>query len=273
MQTLQPEQQSFLNQSSRLCVDAVLPAGGRITGEFAAQAGTEIKALIQMGGETLLARLIRALRETGRVERIIVIGAPDALMEAQQCGADVLLPAKPTGTENILSGLEAVSKGRMGLVMPTDLPFVTPQSIVSVLDAGSPDADILVPVVRRTDFETAFPDVSSLYVPLREGEMTLGCAFRLDPQAILRNKASLDRIFNARKSNLAMVKLLGVGFVLRYASKTLSVRHIEKRCQAILRCRGEAVVGAPPVLAYDIDTPEDWAFACRHFAVRKDTEA
>lgn len=264
------EKQTSLSGLRRTVVDAVLPAGGRITGEFAVQAGTDIKALIRMNGETLLGRLIRILRETGRVERIIVIGPPDALMEAQACGADVLLPEYATGTENILSGLEAVSGGRMALIVPTDLPFVTPDSLNAVLDAGSPDAEILVPVVRRDDFEQEFPSNVSVYVPLREGEVTLGCAFRVNPQAILRNKSALERIFNARKSNMAMVKLLGVNFVLRYLTKTLSVRHIEERCRAILGCRGEAWVGAPALLACDIDTPEDWVFACRHLADRKD---
>ena len=254
---------------TELIYDAVLPAGGRITGDFAAQVGTEIKALIRFNGETILRRTIRTLRETGRIRQIIVIGSEEVAEETRCCGADVIaLPEKPTGTENILSGLAYVAQtpGQKAFVVPTDLPFATPEALLAVLDAGNAQTEVLVPVVRREDFERAFPGVQSIYVPLREGEMTLGCAFRLDPNAILRNQAALDRVFNARKSNMAMAKLLGVGFILRYLTKTLSVLHIEARCEAILGCRGAAMLNAPASLAYDIDTPEDYEFACQHLA-------
>ncbi len=249
--------------------DAVLPAGGRISDAFARQVGTEIKALIRFNGETILSRTIRTLRETGRIRRIVVIGSDEVAAEAQRCGENIIaLPEKPTGTENILSGLAYVAQtqGQKAFVVPTDLPFATAASFLTILEAGNSETDILVPVVQREHFETAFPGVQSIYVPLREGEMTLGCAFRLDPNAILRNTAALDRVFNARKSNLAMAKLLGVGFIMRYLTKTLSVRHIELRCEAILGCRGEAMLNAPASLAYDIDTPEDYEFACQHLA-------
>lgn len=249
--------------------DAVLPAGGRIEGAFAARVGTEIKALIRFEGETILSRTIRTLRDTGRIRQIIIIAPDEALREAERCGADVFLPEKPTGTENILSGLSHVAQthNQIALVVPTDLPFLTTDALMPVIDWKSA-ADILVPIVHRSDFEAAFSGVQSLYVPLHEGEMTLGCAFRLDPHAILRNQPALEQIFNARKSNLAMAKLLGGGFILRYLTKRLSVRHIEQRCQAILNCTGQALLNAPAALAYDIDTHEDYEFACRHLSDR-----
>ncbi len=247
--------------------DAVLPAGGRIAGAFAAQAKTEIKALIRFEGETILSRTIRTLRETGRIRQIVVVAPDAALTEAEQCGADVLLPEKPTGTENILSGLAHVAQtpNQTALVVPTDLPFLTTDALKPILEWQG-TADILVPVVWRGEFETEYPGVQSVYVPLIEGEVTLGSAFRLDPHAILRNQTALAKVFEARKSNLAMAQLLGVGFILRYLTKRLSVLHIEQRCQAILNCTGQAMLGAPAALAYDIDTPEDYEFACRHLA-------
>lgn len=248
--------------------DAVLPAGGRIAGAFAAQVGTEIKALIRFEGETILSRTIRVLRDTGRIRQIIVIAPDEALQEAERCGADiVLLPEKPTGTENILSGLAHVAQtaNQKALIVPTDLPFLTTDALKPIVEWQGA-ADILVPVVRRSDFEAEFLGVKSIYVPLREGEVTLGSAFRLDPNAILRNQDALAKVFEARKSNLAMAKLLGVGFILRYVTKTLSLRHIEERCQAILNCTGQALLGVPAALAYDVDTPEDYEFACRHLA-------
>ena len=48
-------------------IDVILPAGGRISGEFAAETGVGVKALIEIGGRTVLQRTIDALRATGQV--------------------------------------------------------------------------------------------------------------------------------------------------------------------------------------------------------------
>ena len=55
-------------------MDAILPAGGRIEGEFARVAGTEIKALIRFQNESLLQRAIETLKSTEGIHRIVVIG-------------------------------------------------------------------------------------------------------------------------------------------------------------------------------------------------------
>jgi len=69
-------------------VDVILPAGGRIDGEFAQRVGTEVKALARFAGETILQRTVNTLRTTGSVRRIVVIGGDEAKAEALACGAD-----------------------------------------------------------------------------------------------------------------------------------------------------------------------------------------
>lgn len=54
-------------------LDVILPAGGRISGEFASEAGVEVKALIEINGCTVLEHTIDVLRATQRVERLILV--------------------------------------------------------------------------------------------------------------------------------------------------------------------------------------------------------
>jgi GTP:adenosylcobinamide-phosphate guanylyltransferase len=51
--------------------DVVLPAGGTLPSEFAAQVGTQNKALIQIGGRTILDRVFDAIEESGLARRTV----------------------------------------------------------------------------------------------------------------------------------------------------------------------------------------------------------
>ena len=250
-------------------VDVVLPAGGRIRSDFAADVGTEVKALIRLGGRTVLERTIEALRGTGRVGRVVVVG-PDAVREAAAAGrADVVLPEGRSGPENLFRGLgwlrEADGAGdparRRVLLVPTDLPFLTPEAIAGFLDGCPEDADIVLPVIERAAFEARFPGSANTYVALRDGAWTLGCAFLVDPEALERNRLSLDRAFEARKSQWAMARLLGPRFVVRFLLKRLVVTDIERRCEEILHCRAAALRGCSADLAFDIDAHTDYRYA------------
>ncbi|MBV8722740.1 MAG: NTP transferase domain-containing protein, partial [Candidatus Eremiobacteraeota bacterium] len=55
---------------------AVITAGGRITGEFAREAGTPIKALVRVRGVTMLDRIVDALRGAG-AQRIAIVGGEE----------------------------------------------------------------------------------------------------------------------------------------------------------------------------------------------------
>ena len=251
-------------------VDAILPAGGRITGAFAREAGAEIKALISLGGRTILERTIDALHATGRVERIVVIGPDTTATRSAASAADtMLLEAGPSSPANILRGLEWLRQVRGGslpdrvLVVTTDLPFLTAQAITAFLDACPAELDMCVALLRRQEYEARFPDLKIRYVRLRDGEWTIGCAFLVNPSAIIQHRDRIEQAFAARKSQLAMIRMLGVGFILRFLARRLSIADIEQRVLAILGCTGGAVFGCPPELAFDIDLPKEYRYAAR----------
>ncbi|RYG21536.1 hypothetical protein EON82_18635, partial [bacterium] len=52
--------------------DVILPAGGRVDPVLAAEAGTDVKALFRFGEETILARTVRVLRESGLAGRMVL---------------------------------------------------------------------------------------------------------------------------------------------------------------------------------------------------------
>lgn len=245
-------------------LDVVLPAGGRITGGFAEEASASLKALIRINGTCMLEHTIETLRLTDGIGRIVVVGPPELALHPASRNADAVLPERTSGPENILAAvdyLEAVAgESRRLLIVATDLPCLTPRTITGFINQCPDDAEICVPIVRRGDYLGRFPGSPATFVTLADGQRTMGCAFLVDPQALRRNRRAVQQAFDARKSEIAMAKLLGPLFVLKFVTRRFRVHDVEKRCGQILGCRGVAVRNAPPELAADIDTVADYRY-------------
>lgn len=246
--------------------DAILPAGGHIDPVFAARVGTDVKALIELAGETILSRTLRVLRETGRVGRIALIGGA-AIQQSREAGlADLVLEEGTSGPDNILRGLEALGgTGAAGkvLVVTSDLPFLTRDLVNGFLDA-CPDRAICVPLVKESEWQRTYPNTSSTFVRLRDGSFTIGGIYLMDAAALQQARPHLERVFAVRKSKLGMARLLGPGFVMRFLSRNLAVNDLEAKIQTLLGCTGAAVRDCAPELAYDIDFLDDYEYAAEH---------
>jgi CTP:molybdopterin cytidylyltransferase MocA len=265
-------------------IDVILPAGGRIAGEFAQETGIEIKARLPVGNQTILSRSIATLREMSCIGRIVVIG-PDELKD-EATSADALIPEGDSGPDNIFRGLQWLQENQAGnrvldsqnsadqspktqdqsrvLVMTTDLPFVTSQAVQQFLDSCADEADICIPIVARQSFESRFPGAPGVWLRLQDGEWTLGCAFLLRVEALNKSRPHIERIFAARKSPLQMAKLLGPIFIARLLTKRLTVAHIKERCERVLDCRGSVIQNAAPELAFDIDDAPEYRYVVKH---------
>lgn len=244
--------------------DVILPAGGRVSADLAREAGSDVKALFRFGEETILARTIRVLRESGLARRIVVIGGDAVRDEAEQSGVHGLNEAT-TGPENILNGLKWLraqdDPPKKVMIVTTDLPFLDAALIERFVGLCPEDRAISVALISREEWTARFPGSTAMFVRLADGEWTTGGAFLIDAEALERSMPQIERVFAQRKSKMGMVRLLGPTFAYRLVRKTLTVAQIEAKIQSMLGCTGAAVRGAPPELAYDIDDLEDYAFA------------
>ncbi|MES2464301.1 MAG: nucleotidyltransferase family protein [Armatimonadota bacterium] len=259
-------------------VPAVITAGGRISGEFSSATGTAIKATVTIEGRLMVERVLDALRESGRVaEPVIVVGPREALKaaltlpdEGGKNGGDVrLIDEGATGPENMVRGLSAIPEsGAQGwaLLCTCDVPFLTGESISWLLDNAPEDADIVFPIVTREEYEAAFPGTPGTYAPVERKQYTGGSVLLVRPSVIFQNKALIERIFAARKDIISMARLGGFGLLWRLFTGTLTVEYVEARASRLTGCRCRALRNAPPSLAADVDTMEDYRYACGHIA-------
>jgi molybdopterin-guanine dinucleotide biosynthesis protein A len=250
--------------------DAILPAGGRIDPDFAARVGTDVKALIQFEGQTILARTLEALRGTGIVGRTVVIGPEEVQAHAVSCGADHALDEATTGPDNIFRGLDCLLQSERRpehvLLVTTDLPFLTPDLIHRFVQSCPADTDFCVPLIRKTEYDARFPGSSATFVRLKDDAWTTGCAYIINVDALLRARMHIDRVFANRKSKAGMARLLGPSFVFKWLTGRLTLRDVEAKIKSLLDSTGAAVTGSPPELAYDIDYLDDYEYAVEHLS-------
>jgi len=252
-------------QAPRL--DAILPAGGRIKGEFARLAGAEVKALIRIGERTVIERDIAALRALGCVDRVVVIGPPEVAAALPEGLVDAFLPEGQSGHENIYRGIDWLRENGGGrlpervLVMTTDLPYLTADGLRTLLDHAPPDADIAIPAIERADFMERFPGTPREFTRLHDGQWLIGGAALVNPETLVRVRPLIERTFEARKSPFAMASILGFGLLWRYLFRRLTVPQIINRVQRILDCRAVGVGDCAPELGFDIDLQEEYAYA------------
>ena len=246
--------------------DVVLPAGGRISGKFAQAAGTEIKALIRFDEETILRRTIQALRDSECIGRIAVIGPEEVLSEEarQRRGPDVAGRQNRAGQH--LSWPRRPDERHPHLLIVTgDMPFLIPDSVRDFLALCPTEPEICIPIVERTEFERRYPNLIRTDTPLHDGYFRLGGIFRVEVATLRRVRPHLEQMFAARKNNLQMAQPIGIPFIVRYLFRRLTVDQIVAHAGRILQCRGAVRPPRPPEIAFDIDIPEELAYAC-HFA-------
>ena len=243
-------------------VTAVVTAGGRVNPSFAALAGTNVKALVPVKGRPLIYYCLSALAQAQSVGKIVVVG-PTAALEGQPGMEKVERIIEEVGTapDNILASLRALRQEERVLVCTSDVPHMTAEAVDDFMASCPKDADIGYAVVRNEAFEERYPGVHHMRVRLREGVFTGGSLMVIQPAALEANLTLINNTFLARKSKLGMVRLLGIGFVVKFLLGTLSIPDIEERARLFTGCLCRAVISDRPEVAFDIDDPEQVAIA------------
>src|SRR5688572_19065790 len=246
-------------------IDVVIPAGGRLDDQFARVVNTPSKALIRFDGKTILESTIEALKGSGRVGRIVLVGSQDVRDHTDAKMADALLPEGETGPENIFRGVDYLLEDKNPpdrvMICTCDLPFLSAKVIQRFVDSCPLNKDFCVPLVSELDYAEAFPQAKATFVTLRDGVFTTGCVYNANIKALKKALHHIDRLFMNRKSKVGMARVLGMRFVMLLLSKRLTIRDVEDKVMELLGCTGAAIPESPAELAYDVDYLEDYHYA------------
>ncbi|MGI5839257.1 MAG: NTP transferase domain-containing protein [bacterium] len=249
-------------------VNAVILAGAPNNGPLRDSSPAANEALIEIYGRPMLDYVVGALNASSQIGRMVIVGPP-ADFAGLYPGA-MLVESGSSILENIRRGVDALATREKILVLTSDIPLLTPEAINDFLArCGEREADFYYPAVRRDISETRFPGVKRTYVALKNGTFTGGNIFLLDPAIIPRSLRQAEQFIKMRKKPLQLARLLGLGFILKFVTRTLTVAEAEKRVSQLFKLRAAAVISPYAEIGVDVDKPSDLALVVAELAAKE----
>jgi GTP:adenosylcobinamide-phosphate guanylyltransferase len=216
-------------------------------------AGVSHKGLIVLGGETLLARVLKALKGAGATR--IAVSANDRALAAQ-LGPDVeLVAATGSPSNSVLKG--AMALGTPLLVTTVDHALLQPEWLRQFIDDAPADADIAVLLAPEAVVRAAAPQTQRTYLNFRDGRYSACNLFLLRTPKALSAVELWRRVEGYRKEPWRIALLMGPRMLLSYA---LGILTLDGAIDLIGRKAGvkAAAVRTPYGLAaVDVDKPAD----------------
>lgn len=235
-------------------------ASARTTGDV------KNKVLIRIAGREMIHYTVEAIAGSARVGRVAVVGLSPKEVDFG-CPVEYV-PGRGDMFDNILSGVEHFLDGAVAfpgqeeantvpiLVASSDIPLLTTEVVDYFIDAClSAEADVYYSVVAKSVMESCYPGAGRTFVHLRDGSFAGGDLFLLRPFVLETNRQLFRELCASRKRAWRMVRLLGLGMIVRFLTRSLTVAQAEERIGKILGCRGKAIVSRFAELGMDVDKP------------------
>jgi GTP:adenosylcobinamide-phosphate guanylyltransferase len=239
---------------------ALVLAGTRPGGDpLAEYAGVSHKALIEVAGEPMLLRVMRALAASPAVARIVVaIDRANVLSGFPDIGKPVAVIAAASGPSASVAATLA-QEGTPLLVTTADHALLESTWVDELVTAAAKDlkADAFACLARSEAVLAAAPDTLRTWLRFSDGAYS-GCNLFLlrtpDSLGIVRLWQQLEA---ERKKPLSLLRRLGVGYALRYRFGWLSLAQALARLGRLAEARIAAVVLTDGRAAIDVDKPSD----------------
>ena len=218
--------------------------------------GAAHKALVDVGGMPMLARVVGALRAAG-VETIgVSANEPAVVALAKAMGCKVLAPADGPSA-SVAAGLREL--GTPLLVTTADHALLQPDWVRDFLSDTPSGADVAILLARRNDVEAALPGSKRTYLRLDDGGWS-GCNLFL--LATPRSEAAIatwSAVEADRKRPWRIAARLGLGTLWRYALGRLAMADAIAGLGRRIGIIAAAVPARDGLAAVDVDKPSDLA--------------
>ena len=244
-----------LSRKRQIIMHALVLAGSRGgIDPVAAYAGVDHKALVEVAGQTVLSRVVGALREAG-VETVFVSTSTEAVRRhAETLGATVL-PATDGPSASARAGF---ARAGSPLVLTTaDHALLRPEWVTSLMAAEANGGDVTVMLARREAIETDAPITRRTYLRFADGDWS-GCnLFLLATPRAERALELWSRLERDRKRPWRIVRRLGMWQLLRYLTRRMSIAEGLRTIGDSIGVDARHVAAPSGRAAIDVDTPGD----------------
>ncbi len=255
-----------MSATNRYC--CLVLAGSRGPGEpLARHFGVSHKALGQVRGRAMLARVLGTLCESGFFRRVLVAIEDEADIEADSevaaffadgraervgCGSSpgdtVRLVLRDLGDEDFPM-----------LVTTADHPLLSHEILDDFLQRQPPDADATLAVVSEDVIRARWPQARRTFYRFRREAVSGANLFVLSSRAALPLIDTWARVERQRKKPWRMVREIGMGTLAAYLSRRLTLDGALERLSRAVGAEIRAIRLPFAEAAVDVDKPADVA--------------
>ncbi len=239
--------------------------------------GMEQKALIPIAGKPMVYWVVKALRESPRINQIYIVGmSPDDNLNLD---TDVIyVPNQNAHFENIMAGIDAVQRRQPDadylLLASSDIPTLRSPTVNWFVETCEQmDADFFYSVVEQTVMEAAFPDSRRSYVPIKEGRFCGGDLFFIRIAMAHQNQELVRELLARRKNTFQQVRLLGFKTIIKFLFRRLSIQDAEELSEKLLQAKAKVIVSPYADLGMDVDKPHQLEMVRSRLEARQRSEA
>ncbi len=233
------------------------------------------KALLDMGGQPMLTRVIAGLEAAASTGEIVVVGLDEPADRAQIESARPVdfLPNQGSIVRNVAAGLAWVADHRPEagtfIVCSSDIPHLQGWMVDELVEACRPfDRLLYYPVATPETIESRYPDSRRTYTRLKGGVRIAGGDIFIAQTRILDTNHELwEQLTQARKHAWQIARAVGFGTLLRLLFRRMGVEEAAATAGRILGSgQPIGVVFLPHAeLAMDGDKPHQIELLRRHF--------
>jgi len=238
---------------------AVVLAGSRPGRDaFAEQFGTDLKALIPVGGEPMVRRPVRALLESPRIGKIFVLSqAPERISEVLPDDPRIIIRESQGTIAETIENLILNHIADFPMLVTTADHALLDQPMVAEFIAEAEGADLAIGVVERQALLARLPQTKRTWIAFRGGAYSGANLFALGSIKTLAAIEQWRSVEQDRKKGWRVLSALGPALLL---GAFLRLRTLDQSVTAMARRLGmtaRAVVLSNPLAAVDVDKPLD----------------
>jgi GTP:adenosylcobinamide-phosphate guanylyltransferase len=242
-------------------MDAVVTAGGipRPEDPLYLYSKGESKALLDVAGKPMIQWVLDALSRANGVDNVIVIGlSPKSDVTCKK--PLYFLSNQGRMLANIVAGvnksLELDRGSKYVLLVSSDIPGVTGKQIDWLINTCmQTQDDLYYGVCPREVMEKRFPASRRTYTKLKDMQV---CGADMNIAHVRMATEHLDMwedLIGNRKSPAKQAAAIGLGTLLRLATRQLTLNEAAERVAARIGIRGRAIVWSEAEPCMDVDKP------------------
>ena len=242
-------------------MDVIIMAGGELEPDdpLYDATGATNKALLPIAGKTMIQRVVDALAGSPEVEQFVIVGlSPE---ESPELNVPVAYaPSRGGLFDNVVAGFEKLREikpdAQLTILSTADIPLLTTEMVNWFINTcAETEHEIYYTAVERSVMLGRFPEAGRTFVPLRGGAYCGGDIFMARTDLVHTNQELFDKLMEARKSFWKQVQLIGLGFLIRFALRRMTVAEAARRASKSLNVRARVIVTPYAEMGMDVDKP------------------